>query len=68
MPHAEHRLGLEPPAVHRQPLDHRAHLVEVGAGVESEPSAMSPAMPEKQWNQASRRRHLSIRSTAQAAP
>ena len=31
---AEHRLGLEPPAVHGQPLDHRAHLVDVGAGVD----------------------------------
>ena len=36
----------------REALDEARHLVEVGAGVEEAPRAMSPAMPAKQWNQA----------------
>jgi hypothetical protein len=36
------------------------HLVEVGAGVDERPSAMSPAMPEKQWNQAMVTKRLAL--------
>ena len=49
---AQDRLGLELPPADRDAAADLAHLVEVGAGVDEAPSAMSPAMPEKQWNQA----------------
>ena len=49
---AQDRLGLERPPADRDAAADRAHLVEVGARVDEAPSAMSPAMPEKQWNQA----------------
>ncbi len=44
---AQHRFGLEPPAAHRQPLDHRAHLVDVGPGVEQRPQGHVPGDPRE---------------------
>ena len=50
---AQHRLGLERPAADRQALAACARTSSRSAPAStSAPSAMSPAMPEKQWNQA----------------
>ena len=79
---AQHRLGLEAPAPHREPLDHRAHLVDVGPRVEQRPQRHVPGDPGEAVEPRDPRHrlatstsgdargvaHLSIRSTAQAAP
>ena len=69
---AEHGLGVERPPVDRRAGREDARTSSRSAPASSSaPSSMSPATPEKQCTRTSRSsspRHLSSRSTAQAAP